>query len=145
MLTAKDALENKIEGLNFGADDYMVKPFEFDELVARVKATLRRPSNVMNFEIVLKNISLNTVSHKVCKNGKEVNLTGKEFAILEQFMTHPDEVMSRDKILNHVWDYAFDGFSNVVDVYVKNLRQKLQNKNENIFETIHGVGYRFNA
>ena len=145
MLTAKDTLDNKIEGLNIGADDYLVKPFAFEELVARTKSLLRRPAQVMNFEITLKGITLNTVSRSVTKSGKEVDLTTKEFAILEQFMTRPNEVLSRDKIISHVWDYAFEGFSNVVDVHIKNLRKKLQNKNEKIFETVHGVGYKFNA
>lgn len=145
MLTAKDTLDNKVEGLNIGADDYLIKPFQFEELVARIKALLRRPANVMNFELSIAGIDLNTVSRKVTRDNKEIDLTTKEFAILEQFMTHPNEVLTRDKIISHVWDFAFEGFSNVVDVHIKNLRKKLQKKDENILETVHGTGYRFNS
>ncbi len=143
MLTAKDTLDDKITGLNIGADDYLVKPFAFAELLARIGAILRRPVEVLSPEITIGNITLNTISRRVIKNKKEITLTTKEFAILEQFMRHPNEVLTRDKIMSHVWDFAFEGFSNVVDVHIKNLRRKLQNKNENLFETIHGVGYRF--
>ena len=149
MLTAKDDLNEKVDGLNVGADDYLTKPFEFAELVARVNALLRRPAQIVISEITLCGITLNTVTRKVFKNKKEVELTVKEFAILEQFLRHPNEVLSRDSIMSHVWDFAFEGFSNVVDVHVKNLRKKFhdnnKSKNEKIFETIHGVGYRFNV
>ena len=145
MLTAKDTLENKIEGFNTGADDYLVKPFALEELIARVSALLRRPQGVIATELTFSGITLNITSRTVFKNNKEVTLTAKEFAILEQFIRHPNEVMSREKIMNHVWDFAFDGFSNVLDVHIKNLRKKLQNKSENIFETVYGVGYRFKA
>lgn len=145
MLTAKDTLEEKIEGLDAGADDYIIKPFEFEELVARIRALLRRPQQVLPQELVCKDISLNITMHKVTKKGVEIPLTVKEFAILEYFMLHANQVLSRDQILTHVWDHAYDAFSNIIDVHVKNLRKKLQNKNETIFETIHGVGYRFNA
>lgn len=145
MLTAKDTLEEKIEGLDSGADDYIIKPFEFEELVARIRALLRRPQQVLPQELVCKDISLNITTHKVTKKGVEIPLTVKEFAILEYFMLHANQVLSRDQILTHVWDHAYDAFSNIIDVHVKNLRKKLQNKNETIFETIHGVGYRFNA
>ncbi len=149
MLTAKDTLANKVDGLNVGADDYLVKPFEFAELVARVHALLRRPVETFVPEITLRGISLNTVTRKVTKNQTDIELTTKEFAILEQFLRHPNEVLSRDKIMSHVWDFAFEGFSNVVDAHIKNLRKKLhsnnKSNNEEIFETIHGVGYRFNA
>ena len=145
MLTAKDTLENKVEGLNTGADDYLVKPFALEELIARVNALLRRPQETIATELTLSGITLNTTTRTVLKNNKEVTLTTKEFAILEQFMRHPNEAMTREKIMNHVWDFAFEGFSNVVDVHIKNLRRKLQKKNENIFETVHGVGYRFKA
>ena len=145
MLTAKDTLMDKVDGLNVGADDYLVKPFEFAELVARVNALLRRPVEVFIPEITVAGITLNTVTRSVIKNNKSIDLTTKEFAILEQFLRHPNEVLSRDKIMSHVWDFAFEGFSNVVDVHIKNLRKKLQNKNETLFETIHGVGYKLNA
>ncbi len=145
MLTAKDTLMDKVDGLNGGADDYLVKPFEFAELVARVNAQLRRPIEIFIPEITIAGITLNTVTRTVTKNNKHIVLTTKEFAILEQFLRHPNEVLSRDKIMSHVWDFAFEGFSNVVDVHIKNLRKKLQNKNETLFETIHGVGYKLNA
>ncbi len=143
MLTAKDTLEDKVEGLNIGADDYLVKPFAFLELVARIGALLRRPVQALAPEISAGGITLNTNTRRVTRNRKEIILTAKEFSILELFMRHPNEVLSRDKILSHAWDFAFDGFSNVVDVHVKNLRRKVQNKNETLFETVHGVGYRF--
>ena len=145
MLTARDTLENKVEGLNTGADDYLVKPFALEELIARVSALLRRPQEAIATELKLSGITLNTTSRTVFKNNKEVTLTTKEFAILEQFMRHPNEAMSREKIMNHVWDFSFEGFSNVLDVHIKNLRKKLQNEKEGIFETVHGVGYRFKA
>ena len=145
MLTARDTLENKVEGLNTGADDYLVKPFALEELIARVSALLRRPQEAIGTELKLSGITLNTTSRIVFKNNKEVTLTTKEFAILEQFMRHPNEAMTREKIMNHVWDFSFEGFSNVVDVHIKNLRKKLQKENESIFETVHGVGYRFKA
>ena len=143
MLTAKDTIENKVEGLNTGADDYLVKPFALEELIARANALLRRPQEVIATELTLSGITLNATTRIVFKNNKEVTLTAKEFAILEQFMRHPNEAITREKIMNHVWNFAFEGFSNVVDAHIKNLRKKLQKKNENIFETVHGVGYRF--
>lgn len=145
MLTAKDTVENKIEGLDAGADDYLVKPFEFEELVARIRSLLRRPTEVFDPILIVGLITMDTNRRKVIKNGKQVLLSGKEFAILEQFMRHPNEILSREKIISHVWDFASDSYSNIVDAQIKNLRKKLQNKNEKLFETIHGVGYRFTA
>lgn len=145
MLTAKDTLENKLEGLDAGADDYLVKPFMFEELVARVRALLRRPTEVFDPVLVVGPITMDTNKRVVTKNGKEVLLSAKEFAILEQFMRHPNEVLSREKIISHVWDFASDSFSNIVDAQIKNLRRKLQGKNEKLFETIHGMGYRLTA
>jgi DNA-binding response OmpR family regulator len=145
MLTAKDTLEDKINGLDIGADDYLVKPFEFAELTARVRALLRRPQEVLETELIGAGIKLNTINHSVSKNNKDVKLTLKEFAILELLMRNQKQVLSRDKIIAHVWDFNYDTFSNIVDVHIKNLRKKLQNKNENIFETIHGIGYKFNS
>jgi DNA-binding response OmpR family regulator len=145
MLTAKDTLEDKINGLDIGADDYLVKPFIFAELTARIRALLRRPQEVLETELIGAGIKLNTINHSVSKNNKDIKLTLKEFAILELLMRNQKQVLSRDKIIAHVWDFNYDTFSNIVDVHIKNLRKKLQNKNENIFETIHGIGYKFNS
>jgi DNA-binding response OmpR family regulator len=145
MLTAKDTLENKIEGLDNGADDYLIKPFEFTELTARIRALLRRPKESLETELTGAGISLNTVKHYVEKRGKEVKLTLKEFAILEFFLRNQNQVLHRDKIIAHVWDFNYDTFSNVVDVHIKNLRRKLEGKDTVIFETIHGIGYKFNS
>jgi DNA-binding response OmpR family regulator len=145
MLTAKDGLDDKIDGLDVGADDYLVKPFEFDELTARIRALLRRPKQALETELTGGGIKLNTINHTVLKNGKDVKLTLKEFTILELFLRNKNQVLSRDKIIAHVWDFNYDTFSNIVDVHIKNLRRKLQNKKEDLFETVHGVGYRFNA
>ena len=144
MLTAKDTLDNKIDGLDAGADDYLIKPFEFDELTARARALLRRPRQALETELSGAGITLDTIKHKAEKNGKEIKLTLKEFSILELLLRNKNQALSRDKIIAHVWNYNYDTFSNIVDVHIKNLRKKLQNKSENIFETIHGVGYRFN-
>ena len=145
MLTAKDTLEDKLVGLDSGADDYLVKPFAFEELVARLRALLRRPKEVVGLELTVSDITLNSINHRVTKRGVQVPLTVKEFAIVEYFMMHTNQVLSRDQIINHVWDHAFDAFSNIIDVHIRNLRKKLQNKNETLFETIHGVGYRLNS
>lgn len=144
-LTAKDGLDEKIEGLDIGGDDYLVKPFDFPELVARIRALLRRPAVTHATELVVNGITLNQKTHKVTRFGKHIELTTKEFSILEQFMLHPGEALSREHIVAHVWDFAFDGMSNVVDAHIKNLRKKLQKKNEDLFETIHGVGYALNS
>lgn len=145
MLTAKDTLDEKINGLDVGADDYLVKPFEFDELTARIRALLRRPKVALKTTLTGAGITLDTIKHTVEKNSKNIKLTLKEFVILEFFLRNKNKVLSRDTILAHVWDFTYDTFSNIVDVHVKNLRRKLQNKKENMFETIYGVGYRFNA
>jgi DNA-binding response OmpR family regulator len=144
MLTAKDTLDDKIEGLDIGADDYLIKPFEFEELTARIRALLRRPKETLETVLSGSGITLDTVRHHIEKNGQEIKLTLKEFTILELFLRNKNQVLSRDKIIAHVWDFGYDTFSNIVDVHIRNLRKKLQAKNEDMFETIHGVGYRFN-
>lgn len=145
MLTALDDVENKVSALDAGADDYLAKPFEFSELKARIRALLRRPKDIVPSVISLSDITLDTNKREVKKLNKIIALTAKEFSILEYMMRNPGRVLTREQIMNHVWDYSFDSFSNVVDVHIKNLRKKLQKKNETIFETIHGLGYRFNA
>lgn len=144
MLTARDTTEDKIVGLDCGADDYLIKPFSFDELTARIRALLRRPVAAMPLELSRHNINLNSVTRVVTYFDAEIPLTLKEYSLLEYFMRHPGQALSREQILNSLWDFAFDSFSNIVDVYVKNLRKKFaKNNGRKLFETIHGVGYRF--
>ena len=144
MLTAKSTTEDKILGLNSGADDYLIKPFSFDELLARVRTLLRRPSKILPIELKVGNLVLNTTSRKVIYGNKEIVLTLKEFMLLEYFMSHPNQVLNREQILDSLWDVNFDSFSNIVDVHIKNLRKKLNyfEENEEILETVRGLGYR---
>ena len=143
VLTARNETDVKVKLLLSGADDYMVKPFSFDELAARVQALLRRPVESLPEVLKIQDITLNPVDRTVERSGKPVPLTLKEFGILEYFMRHPNQVINREDILSHLWDFNFASFSNVVDVHVKNLRNKLdQDRNESILETVRGIGYR---
>ncbi len=143
MLTARDTKEDIVRGLDQGADDYIVKPFSFEELLARMRALARRPKNAIPPELTTSDISMNMATRKVLLEGKELRLTRKEFTILEIFMRNPGQVITREDMLSKAWDFAFDSFSNVVDVHIKNLRKKLNTKkNHEILETIRGVGYR---
>ncbi len=143
MLTAKDAVEDKIGGLDCGADDYLTKPFLFDELTARIRALLRRPKETLPVELKVKDIVLNTATRKVTRAGEEFVLTFKEFMILEYFMRHSGRVVTRDQLYDHAWDFSADAFSNTVDVHIKNLRKKIDyNNNEKLLETVRGLGYR---
>ncbi len=143
MLTAKDAVEDRITGLDLGADDYLVKPFAFEELLARIRTLLRRPRNNLILELKYKDISLNPATRKVYVNNKEIDLTTKEFNLLEYFLRNTGQVLTREDLLNHLWDFNFSSFSNVIDVHMKNLRKKIDNgKKDKLFETIRGVGYR---
>lgn len=146
MLTAKDSTEDKIAGLDCGADDYLIKPFSFDELTARIRALLRRPKAVVPAELKTKDVVLNTATRKVTRAGKEIPLTLKEFMILEYLMRHPNRVITRDELYDHAWDFAANAFSNTVDVHIKNLRKKIDDgRPEKLLETIRGVGYRLKA
>jgi DNA-binding response OmpR family regulator len=147
MLTARDEVEYKIELLNSGADDYITKPFSFDEMIARIQAVLRRPEQSIAGVLKVRDIELDPAKHSVTKNDKEVSLTLKEFSLLELFMRSPDKALTRETILDHVWSFDFPGFSNVLDVHMKNLRKKLSDNatNDPLFETIRGVGYRLNG
>ncbi len=147
MLTARDEIEYKVDLLNSGADDYITKPFSFDELIARIQAVLRRPSDALPGKLTVRDIELDTGKHSVTKGGEVVPLTLKEFALLELFLRHPNEALPREQILDHVWSFDFPGFSNVLDVHMKNLRKKLDTYEESdpLFETIRGVGYRLNG
>jgi len=143
MLTAKDATQDKISGLDSGADDYLIKPFEFDELLARIRALLRRPVFVFPPELKIEGLVLNPSSKKVYRDGKEIILTLKEFRILEYMMRNAGITLSREDILGSLWDFNFDSFSNVVDVHMKNLRKKIDgNFKEKMIETVYGIGYR---
>lgn len=144
ILTARDEIETKVDLLLSGADDYLVKPFSFDELCARIAALLRRPPEALPSIITLGDIVLNSSNHTVLKNNKKVPLTLKEFVLLEYFMRHPNIVINREELLTHLWDFNYSSFSNVVDVHVKNLRKKLDlQEGQTVLETVRGVGYRF--
>ena len=147
MLTARDETETKIELLNLGADDYIAKPFSFEELVARINAVLRRPEVALPSVLTIRDITLDPAKHTVTKGGKEISLTLKEFSLLEFFMRHPNEAVKRETVLDHVWSFDFPAFSNVLDVHMKNLRKKLDDYEDAdpLFETIRGVGYRLNG
>ena len=143
VLTAKVDVNDKITALNFGADDYLVKPFAFDELLARIRALLRRPTETLPTELKVKNLSLNVTTRQVFRNGKELELTLKEFNLLEYLMRHPNQVLTREQILAHLWDFDYNSFSNVIDVHIKNLRKKINGSgHEKLLETIYGVGYK---
>ncbi len=143
VLTARDATDDKVSALDSGADDYLVKPFSFEELNARVRALLRRPDQTLPVELQIKDLTLNTATRKSHRKGKEIPLTLKEFGLLEYLMRHPNQVLTREQILDHLWDFAFDSFSNVIDVHMKNLRKKIDSHHhDKLLETIRGVGYR---
>jgi DNA-binding response OmpR family regulator len=144
ILTARDEIDTKVNLLTAGADDYLVKPFSFDELVARIQALSRRPNESVPTVLTMHDITLNPANHTVMKDGKQINLTLKEFVLLEYFMRHPNIVINREELLTHLWDFNYSSFSNVVDVHVKNLRKKLGTADgKDLLETIRGVGYRF--
>lgn len=147
ILTARDETDTKIELLNIGADDYIAKPFSFEELVARITAVLRRPSETLPTTMSVRDIVLDPGRRVVEKAGEPVPLTLKEYSLLEYFMRHPDEALSRENIMDHVWSFDFPGFSNVLDVHMKNLRKKLDTYEtaDPLFETVRGVGYRLNG
>lgn len=143
VLTARTETENKVDLLLSGADDYLVKPFSFEELSARVHALLRRPVESAPTVLKIHDIELNPVERRVRRGEKEIHLTLKEFGLLEYFMRHPNQVVNREDLLSHLWDFNYTSFSNVVDVHVKNLRKKLGDRNgTSILETVWGIGYR---
>lgn len=143
VLTARDEIDNKVNLLLSGADDYLVKPFSFDELSARMRALLRRPTEMQPTILRVRDLELNPAERVVRKDGKTVPLTLKEYMLLEYFMQHPGKAINREELFSHLWDFNDESFSNVVDVHIKNLRKKLdQGESENLLETVRGVGYR---
>jgi len=144
MLTAKDSVEDIVAGLDSGSDDYLTKPFAFAELLARVRALLRRVELDRGAEIRFADLRLDPVTHKVWRKEKEVVLTAKEYGLLEYFMRNPNQVVTRTMIADHVWDYTFDSFTNIIDVYVNYLRKKIDRDAEKkLIHTVRGVGYIF--
>ncbi len=146
MLTARDTVTNRVEGLDAGADDYLVKPFAFPELLARIRALLRRPPLQQAPILKVGDLEMDTARHTVCRKGQIVSLRPKEYAVLEYLMRNPEQVLSRDQIGEHVWNLDFYAESNVVDVYVGYLRRKINREGEtSLIHTIRGIGYRISV
>lgn len=142
VLTARDTVEDIVKGLDSGCDDYLTKPFAFKEFLARIRALLRREKTDKEPLLNINDLTLSLVTHKVMRQGKEIELTSKEYALLEYMMRNPDRVLTRTMISEHVWDYHFDSITNVVDVYVTHLRKKIDKDFEpKLIHTIRGVGY----
>jgi two-component system response regulator MprA len=142
MLTAKDTVQDRVQGLDAGADDYMVKPFNLDELLARVRALLRRTQPERIPVLKFADLTLDTGSRQASRGNRVVSLTAKEYELLELFMRHPKQVMTREVIFDRVWGYDFGGESNVLEVYIRYLRQKLEADSEpRLIHTVRGVGY----
>jgi DNA-binding response OmpR family regulator len=141
-LTAKDTVEDIVSGLDSGSDDYLTKPFAFAELVARVRALLRRGVQDRGAEIRFADLRLDPVAHKVWRSNKEIELTAKEYALLEYFMRNPNQILTRTMIAEHVWDYTFVSFTNIIDVYVNYLRKKVdRDYDKKLIHTVRGIGY----
>jgi two-component system OmpR family response regulator len=146
MLTARDAVDDKIEGLDTGADDYLVKPFAFSELLARLRALARRAPSERPTALQVDDLRLDPATHRAWRGDDELDLTAKEFVLLEAFMRRPGEVLSRVQLLDAAWDLAFESQSNVVDVYIRYLREKVDRPfGRHSIETVRGVGYRLSA
>ena len=146
MLTARDTVDDRVAGLDSGADDYLVKPFAFRELLARVRALVRRPGQAKAPVLRVADLEVDTVTREVRRAGRRVALTSKEYGVLECFVRNPNRVLSRDQIAAHVWDYDFVAMSNVVDVYVRYLRRKLRDEGEpRLLRTVRGAGYQLKA
>jgi two-component system OmpR family response regulator len=146
MLTARDDVSDRVRGLDAGADDYLTKPFAFEELLARVRSLVRRGPRDRSPTLQIGDLELDPAAHAVRRAGEPVPLTPKEFALLQYLMTHPDEALTRSSLLEHVWDFAFDGDPNVVDVYIGYLRAKIDRPfGRRSIETVRGVGYRLRS
>jgi two-component system, OmpR family, response regulator len=143
MLTARDDVADRVRGLDAGADDYLTKPFAFEELFARVRSLVRRGPHEQSPVLEVGDLVLDPAEHAVWRGDRPVNLTPKEFALLQYFMQHPGKALTRARLLEHVWDFAFDGDPNIVDVYVRYLREKIDRPfGRTSLETLRGVGYR---
>lgn len=148
ILTAKDQIRDRVDGLNAGADDYLVKPFSFDELLARARALLRRPAESKGNVLKAGDLKLDTINYKVERAGKNIALSSKEFALLEYLMRNQDRVLSKDVIISHVWDFDADILPNTVEVYIGYLRSKIDKpfkKSQPLIHTLRGFGYKLSA
>ena len=142
LLTARDSVEMKVSGLDSGADDYLTKPFAFAELLARLRALSRRNQAEVNMRLEVGDLKLDPLTRRVTRDGRLIQLTSKEFALLECFMRHPDQVLSRTILAEKVWDETFDAFTNVIDVYVNYLRNKINRDfSPKLIHTVRGAGY----
>lgn len=145
ILTAKGQLGDKVEGLNAGADDYLVKPFAFEELLARVRALFRRPKEAIATVLTYKDLSLNPLTFEVKRKGESIKLSNKEFSLLEYLMRHPGQIFTKEQIIGHVWNYDADILPNTVEVYIGYLRNKIDRtfpKNSPLIHTVRGFGYK---
>nr|BBH93310.1 DNA-binding response regulator [Thermogemmatispora argillosa] len=141
MLTARDEVDDRVAGLDCGADDYLTKPFAFRELMARTRAVLRRHGNNVADILSFQDITLDRGTHTVTLRGEPIELTPREFSLLELFLMHPRQVLSRDTILSRVWGYDYVGDDNIVEVYVRHLREKLHDNPPRLLQTVRGIGY----
>jgi DNA-binding response OmpR family regulator len=144
LLTARDAVEDRVKGLDSGADDYLVKPFAMSELLARLRALLRREAPSKSGLLQVGDLVIDPATHFVERNGEDIKLTAREYTLLEYFMRHPNQLITREMVENHLWNYDFESISNVVDVYVRRLRRKIDDPFEDpkMLETVRGAGYR---
>ena len=142
LLTIKDSTKDKVEGLDSGADDYLTKPFAFEELIARVRALLRRKEAQKSNVLTIDNLKMDLVAHKVLRDNKEIVLTPREYSILEYLLRNKNKIVSRTKLIEHVYDFHFDSGTNVVDVFINKLRSKIdQDPNKQLINTVRGIGY----
>ena len=143
MLTARDAVEDRVKGLDSGADDYLVKPFAFAELAARLRALMRREPVMLGSVLQIGDLQFDTATLEVSRQGETIDLTAKERLLLEYLMRHPNQVLTRTMIAEHVWNYEFDNATNVIDVHIRNLRRKIDEPFPvKLVQTVHGAGYR---
>jgi DNA-binding response OmpR family regulator len=143
MLTARDSVEDRVKGLDSGADDYLIKPFAFSELLARIRALLRRESLSKTPKIQVGDLVLDTLTREAWHGQRKIDLTTKEYSILEYFMSHPNMVITRTMLEENAWDYEYDSMSNIIDVYIRRLRRKIDGDGEDsLIQTVRGAGYR---
>ena len=146
MLTARDTVEDRVRGLDSGADDYLVKPFAFAELLARLRALTRREPAALGTVLKVGDLILDTTTREASRQGMSLELTSKEYALLEYLMRHPNQVLTRTMIAEHVWNYDFDNATNVIDVHIRNLRRKIDDPfPTKLVQTVRGAGYRISA